>query len=75
MQPAVKDYCVYAHCSEEQGHKTMLEFLQVKPLLQLDMRLGEGTGAALSVPLLQSATAFLHEMASFNSAQISNRTI
>lgn len=75
MQPAVKDYCVFAHCSEEQGHKTMLQYLEVTPLLQLDMRLGEGTGAALAIPLIQSAVAFLEEMASFNSAQVSNRTI
>ncbi|RFS24093.1 nicotinate-nucleotide--dimethylbenzimidazole phosphoribosyltransferase [Chitinophaga silvatica] len=75
MEPAVRDYCVFAHCSEEQGHKAMLEFLNAKPLLQLDMRLGEGTGAALAIPLLKSATAFLNEMASFSSAQISNRTI
>lgn len=75
MQPVVKDYCVFAHCSEEQGHKTMLQYLEATPLLKLDMRLGEGTGAALAIPLIQSAVAFLEEMASFNSAQVSNRTI
>ncbi|MBO9731701.1 MAG: nicotinate-nucleotide--dimethylbenzimidazole phosphoribosyltransferase [Chitinophaga sp.] len=75
MQPAVKDYCVFAHCSEEQGHKAMLQHLNAAPLLQMDMRLGEGTGAALAIPLIQSAVAFLQEMASFNSAQVSNRTI
>ncbi|PSL48913.1 nicotinate-nucleotide-dimethylbenzimidazole phosphoribosyltransferase [Chitinophaga niastensis] len=75
MQPAVKDYCIFAHCSEEKGHKAMLQHLGVQPLLQLDMRLGEGTGAAMAIPLIQSAVAFLEEMASFNSAQVSNRTI
>ncbi|TWF44315.1 nicotinate-nucleotide-dimethylbenzimidazole phosphoribosyltransferase [Chitinophaga polysaccharea] len=75
MQPAVKDYCVFAHCSEENGHKAMLKHLEVAPLLQMDMRLGEGTGAALAIPLIQSAVAFLRDMASFNSAQVSNRTI
>jgi nicotinate-nucleotide--dimethylbenzimidazole phosphoribosyltransferase len=75
MQPAVKDYCIFAHCSEEKGHKAMLGHLGATPLLQMDMRLGEGTGAALAIPLLQSAVAFLEEMASFNSAQVSNRTI
>ncbi|MCW3462044.1 nicotinate-nucleotide--dimethylbenzimidazole phosphoribosyltransferase [Chitinophaga nivalis] len=75
IQPAVKDYCIFAHCSEEKGHRKMLEHLGVHPLLQLDMRLGEGTGAALAIPVIQSAVAFLTEMASFNSAQISNRTI
>lgn len=73
MQPAVKDYCVYAHCSEEKGHKAMLGFLGVQPLLQLDMRLGEGTGAAIAIPVIQSAVLFLEEMASFSSAQVSNR--
>jgi len=75
MQPAVKDYCIFAHCSEEQGHKAMLQHLEVTPLLQMDMRLGEGTGAALAIPLIKSAVAFMDEMASFNSAQVSNRTI
>lgn len=75
MQPAVKDYCIFAHCSEEKGHKAMLQYLEVTPLLQMDMRLGEGTGAALAIPLIRSAVAFLEEMASFNSAQVSNRTI
>ena len=75
MQPTVKDYCIFAHCSEEKGHKAMLEYLGAAPLLQMDMRLGEGTGAALAIPLVQSAVAFLEEMASFNSAQVSNRTI
>lgn len=75
MQPNVKDYCIFAHCSEEKGHKAMLQHLQVWPLLQMDMRLGEGTGAALAIPLIRSAVAFLEEMASFNSAQVSNRTI
>jgi len=75
MQPAVKDYCIFAHCSEEKGHKAMLQHLEVTPLLQMDMRLGEGTGAALAIPLIRSAVAFLEEMASFNSAQVSNRTI
>lgn len=75
MQPAVKDYCIFAHCSDEKGHKMMLQHLGVVPLLQIGMRLGEGTGAALAIPLIQSAVAFLNEMASFNSAQVSNRTI
>ncbi|MBV8254326.1 MAG: nicotinate-nucleotide--dimethylbenzimidazole phosphoribosyltransferase [Chitinophaga sp.] len=75
MQPAVSGYCVFAHCSNEKGHQAMLKQLQVSPLLQLDMRLGEGTGAALAIPLIQNAVAFLNEMASFNSAQVSNRTI
>jgi nicotinate-nucleotide--dimethylbenzimidazole phosphoribosyltransferase len=64
--------CIFAHTSGEQGHEKMLAFLQVKPLLQLGMRLGEGTGAALAIPLLQSAVSFLNNMASFDSAGVSN---
>ncbi|MFB6457647.1 nicotinate-nucleotide--dimethylbenzimidazole phosphoribosyltransferase [Chitinophaga sp. Hz27] len=75
MYPAVLEYCIFAHCSNEKGHQAMLKYLHADPLLQLDMRLGEGTGAALAIPLVQSAVAFLEEMASFNSAQVSNRSI
>lgn len=69
--PAVTDYCVYAHCSDESGHAKMLEFLDVEPLLKLGMRLGEGSGAAVCYPLLVSAVGFLNEMASFESASVS----
>jgi nicotinate-nucleotide--dimethylbenzimidazole phosphoribosyltransferase len=68
---AILDYCVFAHQSHEQGHRRLLEHLQVTPLLQLDLRLGEGTGAALAVPLLRCAAAFLCEMASFGDAGVS----
>jgi nicotinate-nucleotide--dimethylbenzimidazole phosphoribosyltransferase len=67
----VKDHCVYSHTSGEKGHQRMLEFLHARPLLNLGMRLGEGTGAAMAYPLLQSALAFLREMASFESAGVS----
>ncbi|MCF8183629.1 MAG: nicotinate-nucleotide--dimethylbenzimidazole phosphoribosyltransferase, partial [Polynucleobacter sp.] len=52
IAPAVLDYCVYAHCSEESGHRLQLDWLGARPLLDLDLRLGEGTGAALALPLL-----------------------
>ena len=71
LQPAVLERCVFAHCSGERGHALMLEHLGVQPLLHLGMRLGEGSGAALAWPLLQSACALLREMASFESAGVS----
>lgn len=69
----VINHCIFAHTSGEQGHQKMLQHLQVQPLLQLGMRLGEGTGAALAMPLIQSAILFLNEMASFESAGVSNQ--
>jgi len=69
----VIDYCIFGHTSNEKGHKKMLEYLHAEPLLQLDMRLGEGTGAALAMPLVQSAVLFMNEMASFDTAGISNK--
>ncbi|WP_426117339.1 nicotinate-nucleotide--dimethylbenzimidazole phosphoribosyltransferase [Massilia sp. PWRC2] len=74
LQPAILDYCVFSHCSAESGHQHMLAALGASPLLQLDLRLGEGTGCALAVPLLQAAVNFLAHMATFDSAQVSEKT-
>jgi nicotinate-nucleotide--dimethylbenzimidazole phosphoribosyltransferase len=71
--PSVREYCVFAHASNEAGHRRMLDHFGALPLLSLDMRLGEGTGAALAVPLLRAATAFINVMASFESAAVANR--
>ena len=73
LAPAVRDYCVFAHQSDEAGHRKLLDFLGAEPLLALGLRLGEGTGAALALPLLRAATAFLNEMASFDEAGVSDR--
>ncbi|PMS14816.1 nicotinate-nucleotide--dimethylbenzimidazole phosphoribosyltransferase [Trinickia dabaoshanensis] len=70
IAPAVRDYCVFAHLSNEAGHRRMLDYFGAKPLLALDMRLGEGTGAALAVPVLRAAVAMLSDMASFESAGV-----
>ena len=69
----VLDYCVFTHCSEEKGHARMLAALGAEPLLDLGLRLGEGTGAALAYPLVRSAVAFLNDMASFESAGVTGR--
>jgi nicotinate-nucleotide--dimethylbenzimidazole phosphoribosyltransferase len=73
IAPAVLDYCVFSHCSQEAGHRLQLQHLQAQPLLDLGLRLGEGTGAALAYPLLQAACAFMQHMASFESASVSNK--
>ncbi|MEK6347205.1 MAG: nicotinate-nucleotide--dimethylbenzimidazole phosphoribosyltransferase [Burkholderia sp.] len=73
LEPAVRDYCVFSHVSDENGHRRMLAHFGAEPLLALDLRLGEGTGAALALPLLRAATAFVNEMASFDAAGVDNR--
>ena len=73
LAPALLDYCVFCHRSAEAGHRTQLLAMGAEPLLDLGLRLGEGTGAALAYPLVQSAVAFLNEMASFESAGVSDK--
>lgn len=70
----VKGYMLFAHCSGEQGHQKMLQWLNVKPLLNLGLRLGEGTGAALALPILQAAVGFYNDMASFADAEVTDVT-
>jgi nicotinate-nucleotide--dimethylbenzimidazole phosphoribosyltransferase len=71
LYPAVKDYALFCHLSDESGHQRMLRFLDVQPILKLNLRLGEGTGAALAYPIVQAAVNFINEMASFESAGVS----
>ena len=73
LAPGVLQRCIFAHCSAESGHARWLRQLGVEPLLNLDLRLGEGSGAALAWPLLRSAELLLSEMASFDSAGVSER--
>ncbi len=73
LAPAILPYCIFAHRSGEPGHAVQHAHLGVEPLLQLGLRLGEGTGAALAFPLLKAAVGFLNEMASFGSAGVSGK--
>ncbi|MBW8182544.1 nicotinate-nucleotide--dimethylbenzimidazole phosphoribosyltransferase [Shewanella nanhaiensis] len=70
INPNVRGYMIFGHQSDERGHCLMMEHLHARPLLKLDMRLGEGTGAALALPMIQAAAGFYNEMASFSDAGI-----
>ena len=70
LYPHVLGYCVFSHVSSEQGHQVLLDQFNARALLNLDLRLGEGSGIALAYPLLQSAVVFLNEMATFDEAGI-----
>lgn len=74
LQPHVLQRCVYSHRSGEPGHSRMLAHLQAQALLDWQLRLGEGSGASLAWPLLQSACTMLNEMASFESAGVSTKS-
>lgn len=71
--PAVKEYLIAAHQSVEIGHRKMLEHLEQRPLLDLNLRLGEGTGAALGISLVEAGLRILSEMATFSSAGVSEK--
>lgn len=74
LAPACRDYLITAHCSQETGHRLMLDWLGLPPLLDLDMRLGEGTGAALGISLAEAACKLLAEMATFAEAGVRDRS-
>lgn len=70
LYPEVLDYAIFGHCGDEAGHRLLLDYLGAKPLLQLGLRLGEGTGAICAYPLVDSAVRMLNEMDTFHHAAI-----
>lgn len=74
INPSVKDWFIFSHCSNERGHKRLLDYLNATPLLDLGLRLGEGTGAALALPLIKQALNLHANMATFEQAQVSEKT-
>ena len=70
LYPATKDYMIFTHCGDESGHKRMLDMIGAKPLLHLGLRLGEGTGALCTYPLIDSAVRMINEMNNFDNARI-----
>ena len=73
LNPALLDYLFFAHESEEKGHRILLEELEVRPLLRLSMRLGEGTGACLAMGILDAAVRAYNEVATFEEAKVAGR--
>lgn len=71
LEPKVKDYMIAAHCSVEKGHRVILDYMGIKPLLDLGLRLGEGTGAAIGISIVEAGQKILTQMATFQSASVS----
>ncbi|CAN5911689.1 nicotinate-nucleotide--dimethylbenzimidazole phosphoribosyltransferase [soil metagenome] len=74
MEPRVLEVCFFSHCSAESGHAPLLKYLGVRPILDLGLRLGEASGAALAMPILRAAAHMLSDMATFESAGISDKS-
>ena len=70
LYPEVVDYAVFGHCGDETGHKRVLDYMHAKPLLDLGLRLGEGTGAICAYPIVDSAIRMINEMDNFAHASI-----
>lgn len=73
LEPDVKENAIFCHQSDESGHPLLLKQFDAHPVLKLNMRVGEGTGVAVALPVIESAVLFLNEMASFEDAGVSNR--
>jgi len=75
LQPITRDYLIAGHCSQEPGHKIQLNWLGLKPILNLDLRLGEGTGAVLAMNIIEASVKILTQMATFESAGVSKKNV
>lgn len=73
LEPKSRDYMIAGHCSVERGHKVILDFMGLTPILDLDLRLGEGTGAALGIGIIEAGVKILTQMATFGSAGVSEK--
>ena len=73
LQPNARDYLFSGHRSAERGHAALIDYIGEQPLLDLSMRLGEGTGAALAMNVIEAAAKLLSEMATFADAGVSNK--
>ena len=73
LSRSVEDYLFFSHCSAEAGHRTFFDRMGIRPILDLDLRLGEGTGAALAMQVIEAAVKIYNEMATFDSAGVSGR--
>ena len=74
LNPLVMEYVIHSHQSKEGGHALMMNYLKAEPILNLDLRLGEGTGAALAFPIIQGAVKMINDMTSFEEAEITDTT-
>ena len=74
LQPAVADYLFFSHLSEERGHRAVMQQLGIRPMLEFNMRLGEGTGAALAMSMIAASIRMYNEMATFSGAHVSTRS-
>ena len=73
LEPKIKDYLIAAHCSVEKGHRLILDHIGLSPFLDLNLRLGEGTGAALGIGLVEAGIKIMTQMATFKSANVSEK--
>ena len=70
LYPEILNYAIFGHCGDEGGHRRMLQLMNAKPILNLGLRLGEGTGALCAYPIIESAVHMINEMNNFENANI-----